>query len=255
MGGVRPFLRVVCARLAICRTGIHHKARVRAKAEGTPLGQGDNSLPRSVRVPAYAKQAGLAFRKPAQRPVCLGWSNACELGELYNGYPTGMPRMVEKKREQEVERHGKPSAGRTPNQCETLPDKYWQLCSVANIARSRARGTGCARARLAVRAAQRCRAAARKINREALPRPAACTHRSVARLCCRMSTVQQRGTDAAATLSLASRRPETHRARWCRSGVKSGPRRRAAGIARRVPGSAGRRRSCGRAGARIPPKM
>ena len=134
MGDVRPFVMVVCTCLAICRAVVHHKARVRAKAEVTPLGQGDNSFPRNVRVLTYAKQGRLAFRKTAQRPVCLNRSDARELGEFGNRYPAGILRMVEKKREQEVERHSRPSAGRVPNQGKTLPEKYWQLCSVANIA-------------------------------------------------------------------------------------------------------------------------
>jgi len=112
MGGVHPFVRVVRACLAISRAAIHHKARVRAKPEVTPLGQGDNSFPRNVRVLTYAKQGRLAFRKPAQRLVCLNWSDACELGEFGNGYPTGILRMVEKKREQEVERRQRELAAR-----------------------------------------------------------------------------------------------------------------------------------------------
>jgi hypothetical protein len=58
---------------------------MRAKAEMTPLGQGDNSLPRNIRVLTYARQRRLVFRKPAQRLVCLNWGDACEFGELGNG--------------------------------------------------------------------------------------------------------------------------------------------------------------------------
>lgn len=111
MGRVRPFVRVVCACFAIT----HHKAWVRAKAEVTPLGQGDNSLPRNVRVLTYAKQGRLAFRKSAQRLVCLNRGDSCEFREFGNGYPKGILRMVEKKREQKVERHRRPSAGKTRN--------------------------------------------------------------------------------------------------------------------------------------------
>ena len=95
-------LGVVCACLAISRPVAQHKARVRAKAEVTPLGQCDNSLPRNIRVLAYAQQGRVAFRKPAQRLVCLNWGDACEFGELGNGYPKGILRVVEKKREQKV---------------------------------------------------------------------------------------------------------------------------------------------------------
>ncbi|MFA5913705.1 MAG: hypothetical protein WC830_09135 [Burkholderiales bacterium] len=51
---------------------------------------------------AYAQQGRVAFRKPAQRLVCLNWGDACEFGELGNGYPKGILRVVEKKREQKV---------------------------------------------------------------------------------------------------------------------------------------------------------
>ncbi len=85
--GVRPFVRVVCAFLATSRAVTDHKARVRAKAEVTPLGQGDHSLPRNVRMLPYAKQGRLAFRKPAQRLVCFNRGDAREFGEFGNGYP------------------------------------------------------------------------------------------------------------------------------------------------------------------------
>jgi hypothetical protein len=61
----------------------------------------------------YAKQGRLAFRKPTQRLVCFNWGDTCEFGEFGNGYPQGILRVVEKKREQEIERHRRPSAGKT----------------------------------------------------------------------------------------------------------------------------------------------